>query len=353
MTESATRATSGAGLWPRFTETYRSAPARGSTVTASLIIPAFNEASRLSDGLGRFWEAVASNALDPETTEILFVDDGSSDETADRARRLLTRAPHVRVLRLEEHRGKGASIRLGVAQARASRVGFIDADMAILPWQFPRLIDALDHSEVAIGSRELPGSSVNSGSILRVVGGRGFNSAVNLMTDVDLPDTQCGFKGFRTPAARLLFHCSVIEGFAFDVEVLHLARRLGFEIREIPVHWLRVDGSRIHPFRDPLRMLADVAAARLRIRRPPPIEALIVDRLTPAELDDLGDPGASLLPRPGGGTLVLLPLRGHARCLEIACALREAHPNVAVRDASVSVGDLQRLSVIVQAQPKA
>lgn len=338
------------GMCPDFAEPYRSGPSTPSRPTHSLVIPAFNEAGRLDEGMGRLRQAVEAGAVDLGRTEVLVVDDGSEDATAAEARRLLSDAPHLRILRLTTHRGKGASVRLGVAQARGATVAFLDADMAILPTQLPVLHQALEHSDVAIGCRELPDSVVDSTRVLRDLGGRGFNHVVNLLTGVHLSDTQCGFKAFRTPAARLLFHWSVIDGFAFDVEILLTARQLGLGVTEVPVQWLRIDGSRIHPVRDPLRMLGDVAAVRFGARRRPPMPAW---RLSGAsDMDDL----SGLLP---AGTptvhhdalVVLLPLCGPAARDELAARLRARRPEIRMHPLSLSLDEVAGMGPVTFSSP--
>jgi dolichyl-phosphate beta-glucosyltransferase len=321
-------------------------PGRAVSVERSLVVPAFNEAARLREGLSRLSDAVAEGAIDLETTEIVFVDDGSADDTASLARQLLAHAPHVRILRLARHAGKGASVRVGVAEAKGARVAFTDADMAILPTQLPALYGALDRADVAIGCRELPGSSVDSSSLLRSLGGRGFNRMVNLVTKADLTDTQCGFKAFRTPAARLLFHYSVIDGFAFDVEVLYGARRLGLGIAEVPVRWLRIEGSRIHPLRDPVRMLSDVAKVRLGLRRPPPVPALVLGGEGPSVADVRGvlGPEVPVLRRPSGDVMVLMALQGASSCDEVRKLLSDRWPDASVQTTTVTASALEKLA---------
>ena len=106
---------------------------------------------------------------------------------------------------------------------------------------------------------------------------RAFNQLVNVVTRVSLSDTQCGYKAFRAPAAKLLFHCSITERFAFDVEILTLARRLGLTIAEVPVQWSRVRGSRVRPWLDPGTMTRDVVRASRRAKSAPPVPALTID----------------------------------------------------------------------------
>ena len=228
----------------------------------SFVIPAYNEADRLGAGMARLHTAITAGALQPETTEFIVVDDGSSDDTSDYARVQFDAFPHVQVIRLPENRGKGAAVQAGVAAATAALVVFADADMAIDPVQLPQFLTALSAHDLAIGSRAASGASVDRPSLRRSLMNRTFNGFVNAVTHLGLDDTQCGFKAFRGPAARLLFHYCRTEGWAFDVEILGLARRLGLSIAQVPVHWSRVRDSRVRSWADSLPMARDVLQAR-------------------------------------------------------------------------------------------
>jgi len=245
-------------------------------IRLSMVIPAYNEAERLDAGFARLQEAVQAGAIDPASTEFIVVDDGSSDGTADCARMIFGSLPHVTVIRLPTNRGKGAAVRAGVAAAVAPTIIFADADMAIDPVQTPQFLEALAGAELAIGSRAASGASVDRSSIRRSVMNRSFNTLVNAFTRVSLDDTQCGFKAFRGPTARLLFHCSLTERMAFDVEVLTLARLLGLPIAQVPVHWLRVKGSRVRSWSDSVSMVRDVLQAPRRFDRVPSVPAVRV-----------------------------------------------------------------------------
>jgi hypothetical protein len=229
----------------------------------TIVVPAFNEAHRLGDGMRRFDAAVADGAVDVKRTEVLVIDDGSTDQTASTARALLGHLPHHRVVSLPANQGKGAAVRTGVSLARGECTAYMDADMAIDPRAIPGLLRALETTEVAIGSRALPESMVDGTYAVRAVMGRLFNRMVTTGTGLDLHDTQCGFKAFRTPVARLLFHLVRIDRFAFDVEVLARARRLGLQVTEIPVHWKHVLGS-------------DVYRSRLGLLPTPPVPGIVV-----------------------------------------------------------------------------
>jgi Glycosyl transferase family 2 len=252
-------------------------------VQLSLVIPAYNEALRLEAGFARLNHAMEAGAISPQSTQFIVVDDGSSDDTSGCARSLFGSLPHAVVLRLPKNRGKGAAVRAGVTAASAPTIAFADADMAIDPEQTPQFLDTLRHSDLAIGSRAASGASVDRPSIRRSVMNRTFNQLVNAVTRVSLNDTQCGFKAFRGPVARLLFHCSVTERMAFDVELLALARQFQMSIAEVPVHWLRVRGSRVSSWSDSGSMIRDVLRARRRMDRAPSVPGVEV-RLPPGQV---------------------------------------------------------------------
>ncbi len=233
------------------------------TPSLSLVVPTFNESTRLADGLDRLRAAASEGAIDLAATELLLVDDGSTDDTLAIARGLATQFPIARVLSVPRNLGKGAAVRTGVLSARGARVAFADADMAIDPTLLPSLIDALDRAPLAVGSRAV-GGHVDYGSFLRTSAGRIFNVAVRALGGVRLADTQCGFKGFRRGPALLLAHLQTTAGYAFDVELLWLAGRLDLAVEVVPVTWLDVPGSTVRVARDSVRMLLDLVEVRRR-----------------------------------------------------------------------------------------
>jgi dolichyl-phosphate beta-glucosyltransferase len=343
----------------------RSLPPSGRPTTGlrlSVVVPAFNEAHRLGEGFERFRSAVRAGAVDIECTELIVVDDGSDDDTSGRARSLLADLPHHRIIRLPSNQGKGAAIRAGIRAARGRYTAYMDADMSIDPRAIPLLLDRLVTTDAAIGSRSLPDSMVESRYMIRLLMGRLFNRLVTAGTDLDFHDTQCGFKGFRTEAARLLFHLVPINRFAFDVEVLACAQRLGLSVAEVPVHWKQVPGSSVQPLHDPITMLADVYRSRLGFRRPSAVPAVAIVRpgsrsgsIGPSVTDDqridriraalAGGPRRRPLPVVSGRaeTLVLFPLVDLADVSDAARSLRSALPDQTVIRRSLSLPDLLAL----------
>ena len=259
------------------------------TLQLTIVVPAFDEAHRLAAGMRRLDAAVSAGAVDVDRTEVLVVDDGSSDDTAAVAEKLLAALPHHRLIRLPRNQGKGAAVRVGVAASRTEYTAYMDADMAIDPLAVPLLLDGLAYDDIAIGCRALRDSMVETTYVVRSLMGRLFNELVTAGTGLGLKDTQCGFKAFRTPAARLLFHLVRIDRFAFDVEILARARRLGLGITEVPVHWMHVEGSTVHPLHDSWTMLADVLRSRRGRLGGPPVPSLAVRADGPLDTGGLDD----------------------------------------------------------------
>lgn len=223
----------------------------------SIVIPAFNEASRLPSTLVGIIDFLDRR---PEwrPAEIIVVDDGSEDGTAG----VVTEAPSVGGvdLRCESHprnRGKGAAVRTGFARARGERILLCDADLSTPIAELDRLAAA--GTAVAIGSRALDRSRIErSQPLYRDLMGRCFNLAVQAAAVPGLNDTQCGFKLFDGDLGRKLAAVQLIDGFAFDVELLARCRSAGLEIREVAVSWRHVDESRVQPVRHSIDMFVDL-----------------------------------------------------------------------------------------------
>ena len=226
----------------------------------TLVIPAYNEASRLADGLERLRPVFAHYGA--EAFEIIIVNDGSGDSTSAVASDLFGRFPNFQLIELPNNEGKGAALRHGFFAARADKILFADADMSIDPRHFPALVDALDVADFAPGNRAV-GNSIRYASPLRTAAGRMFNLVVRASTGTPLRDTQCGAKALRAPLARLLALLSFVDRFAFDAEYFYLAGQLGVTVTPQPVEWDEAQGSSVRVLRDSLSMLRDL----WRIRR--------------------------------------------------------------------------------------
>lgn len=230
-----------------------------SEIQLSIVIPAYNEAGRLPGTLERALAYLDRRSLN---FEILAVDDGSADRTAELVEALTCRDGRVRLLR-QPHRGKGAAVRAGALAARGAVVLFTDADLSHPVEELTRLPTLLDGARVVIASRELAGARRLEEPFYRHLMGRAFNLLVQMLAVPGIQDTQCGLKCFDRAAAEALFSRQTIDGFGFDVEILYLARKLGFRVREVGVTWRHVPASRVDPVRDTLRMIGDVVRVRL------------------------------------------------------------------------------------------
>jgi dolichyl-phosphate beta-glucosyltransferase len=235
-------------------------------VDLSVVIPAFNEERRIGPTLERILEYLGSGRW---TAEVLVVIDGSGDRTADVVRGLPTRAVPVVVLDAGVNRGKGACVRRGMLAARGALRLFTDADLSTPIEEVERLVRAVDRGyDVAIGSRRLVGSRIALPQPWwRRLMGRAFAWCVQRMAVPDIQDTQCGFKLFSARAAERIFPRQRIDEFGFDVEVLWIARRLGYRVAEVPVTWRDDPRSTVRPVVDSLRMLSDLVRIRRADRR--------------------------------------------------------------------------------------
>ena len=228
----------------------------------TIVLPAYNEAERIGAALDELFgwlyrggpaRSLGRSSDEIGTWQVLVVDDGSEDSTVDivesrqEARPGSDRArAALRVLR-RRHAGKGAAVTAGILAADSDLIVFADADMATPPDQIPLLTEALATSDLALGSRIQPDGSDRRASqpIYRRMLGRIYRLLAGLWVTGDIPDTQCGFKGFRRAAAHDIFGRLKTEGIAFDAEVIFLARRLGYSRAVVPVMWHDIHGSRM------------------------------------------------------------------------------------------------------------
>ncbi len=229
----------------------------------SIVVPAFDEASRLGPSLRRILDHLARR---PEPAEVLVVDDGSSDATAEVAAAFAGEG--VRVLRHPVNRGKGAAVRTGLAAAAGAWVLVTDADLSAPIEDLARLEAHRDEAEVVLGSRAVADSRITTHQPLyRELMGKTFNLMVRLAGVRGIHDTQCGFKLLAGDAARRLAAELTVDRFAWDVELVWLARRRGYRVVEVGVSWANSPASRVDPLFDSLSMLRDLVRFRWRHRR--------------------------------------------------------------------------------------
>ena len=227
----------------------------------SIIIPAYNESARLGATLDRVLEHMAAQHWD---AEVIVVNDGSQDDTAQMVLARARANPALRLVENPGNHGKGYSVRNGMLKAAGQIRLFTDADLSAPIEEAEGLFAAIDAgADVAIGSRWLqPDTQAQRQSLLRQFYGRTFNLILRLLLGLRFKDTQCGFKAFNRSSAQTLFSRQTIEGWGFDAELLFLADRLGLKVEEVPVVWSDAEGTRIHPLRDGLHMMAEVLTIR-------------------------------------------------------------------------------------------
>jgi glycosyltransferase involved in cell wall biosynthesis len=226
----------------------------------SIVIPAFRERPRLGNTLAALIEH-----LDGSEPELIVVDDGSDDGTAEIATAAFAEYPNGRVLRFRLNRGKGAAVRAGALAASGEAIVFMDADLASDLCGLQPLLAALDSADIAVGSRTVTGSRTIGKAPTRAVMALGFNLMARTVMHLPIRDTQCGFKAFRRDAADRIFRIARSNRFAFDVEILTIARALELTIVEVPVVWTFVEGTSVRVI-DPFQMAVDLARIGVRCR---------------------------------------------------------------------------------------
>ncbi|MEJ2211136.1 MAG: glycosyltransferase family 2 protein [Anaerolineae bacterium] len=237
---------------------------RGSEPLASVIIPAWNEERRMPASLERI---VAFVRQQPYDVEVIVVDDGSEDATATIVEQAAAENPFVRLIR-NPHGGKGAAVKAGVGQARGQYLVISDTDLSVPIDELVKFLPPnLDGYDVAIASREAMGAQRIDEPYYRHLMGRVYNLLVRVVAVPGIQDTQCGFKAFRREVARQIFPLQTIEGWGFDVEVLFIARRLGYRIVEVPIVWYYGRESKVRPVQDTIGMVRDLWQVRQNARR--------------------------------------------------------------------------------------
>jgi glycosyltransferase involved in cell wall biosynthesis len=230
----------------------------------SIIIPAHNEANRLPDTLEQVFGFLQKQAF---TSEVIVVENGSSDKTFESAQGFAAQHPNLRVIQ-NDWRGKGLAIQRGIKEAQGEYLFLCDADLSMPIAEISKFIPPqLQNVDIAIASREAPGAVRYHEPYYRHFTGRVFNTLIRLLVLPTLQDTQCGFKCIRADVARDIFRYQTLTGWAFDVEMLFIARHHRYQVVEIPIHWYFNADSKISVLRDSLRMFLDLLVIRRNARR--------------------------------------------------------------------------------------
>jgi dolichyl-phosphate beta-glucosyltransferase len=226
----------------------------------SIIVPAYNEERRLPKTLPRI---VAFLEAQDYPGEVIVVDDGSADNTANGVEEMAAQWSYVTLIR-NEHRGKGYAVRSGVLAAQGDYLFLCDADLSMPIEQVARFLPPeLEGYDIGIGSREVAGARRYDEPSHRHLMGRVFNFLVRLLAVRGFQDTQAGFKCFRREVAHDLFPYQTMDGFGFDVEVLFIAHKRGYRIVEVPIDWYYMTNSRVSPVGDSMRMLREILQVRI------------------------------------------------------------------------------------------
>lgn len=229
----------------------------------SIIVPAYNEAQRIGESLERMLAYISASRW---SAEIIVVNDGSKDNTAEIVTDFSRRNPLVRLVENPGNRGKGYSVRNGMLNASGQVLMFTDADLSSPIEEAAKIFAPIEsgQADVTIGSRYLKSQmQTRKQPFYRRLLGRAFNGALRLVLGLSYVDTQCGFKAFSRKAALTIFPAMKIERWGFDPEILFLAERYGLRVEEVPVHWAHDHRSKISPVRDGTRMLGELLKVRM------------------------------------------------------------------------------------------
>ena len=229
--------------------------------TYSIVLPAYNEGERIAATIEKIFAFAEQKGWQ---TELIVVNDGSSDDTVEVVRRCAATRPGVRLLQNPGNRGKGYSVRHGMLQAQGEILLFSDADLSSPIAEAEKLFAAVaGGADVAIGSRWMKTElQLRRQPLYRQLLGRVFNLALRMILGLRFQDTQCGFKAFTRRSAHMLFPLQKIERWGFDPELLYLAKRSHLRVEEVPVAWAHREGTRINPLRDGMHMFVEMLQIR-------------------------------------------------------------------------------------------
>lgn len=227
----------------------------------SIVIPAFNESGRIPATLESILACIRSRGWQ---AEVIVVNDGSTDSTAQVVREIARRAPEVRLVENPANHGKGYSVRNGMMQAQGEVVMFTDSDLSAPIEEAELLFDAIQKgADIAIGSRWLErGRQTHRQPLYRQIFGRCFNGVTRMVMRLPFADTQCGFKAFTRSAAQTVFQLQTIERWGFDPEILFIALKRGFHVVEVPVSWAHDERTRMSYLKDGMKMLEELLIIR-------------------------------------------------------------------------------------------
>lgn len=229
----------------------------------SIVIPSYKEEERILKSLNAFKKYKEDHDFE---IELIIVVDGSPDNTAEVARKATAGIKNVQIIDRKENRGKGYTVKEGVLLARGKYILFTDADNSTPLHQVDKLLKAADECEVVIGSRYTNGGRMaKKQPFYRILGARGLNLVIQLLACRGIVDTQCGFKLFQGKAAKEIFKRATFDRFSFDIEVLAIARKLGYKTKEVGIVWYDDPHSTVNPIRDGLRMIRDAFTVRKNI----------------------------------------------------------------------------------------
>lgn len=221
----------------------------------SIIIPVYNEEKRIEKTLQELFDYQKKNDIE---AEILIVDDGSTDKTISILRKYQKK---LKIIPVVPNRGKGFAIRMGMLAAEGEKILFMDADLATPLEEIKNIIKESESFDIVIGSRRLAGSKAKR-SLPRSVISKTFNLILKKLVPLSCRDSQCGFKIFSQTSAQDIFDRAKIDRWAFDIEVLYLAKNLGYKVKEMPVLWEEKAGSKVKILRDTFLMLRDLLKIR-------------------------------------------------------------------------------------------
>ena len=310
----------------------------------SIILPALNEEQRIPPLLN----ALRSISIDPKNIELIVVDDGSTDDTSLICQQIINDFfPNGKVITKPKNTGKGSALRTGVAAANAPIILTMDADMATDLQAIDTALLALETQDVVVGSRNLQGSTTHGTSTIRRIVTTGFSFFNRVITRHNVSDTQCGFKAYRGPVAKILFATSVINGFSHDAEILDLAFQNNLSIQEIAVSWTAIPDSKVRIIKDSYESFYEFCAYRMKLRKPQPIQGLTVTGqtdgpfLTEEILHSLPD-GNLCMQRDSGIEMLFTNLENDNE-LQLHNDLQRKFPNYELRRTSYSKRDFSEI----------